>query len=370
MSPTMTILLVGTVVASSCALIGSFMILRRLALLGDAISHAVLPGIVIAFLLTGDRAPIPMILGAGALGLLTVFLVEMFQRTRRLKEDASIGVVFPALFSIGVILITRYANNVHLDLDCVLYGEIAYAPLDRLIVGGTDWGSKALWVNGVVMVINLLFVLLFYKELKITTFDPQLAATLGLSPLLMHYLLMGSVSVTVVGAFESVGAILVLALLVVPPSAAYLWTDRLGAMLSLSVLFGAASAWIGYYLARWWDTSIAGCIALATGLILLASLMFSTKHGLVRRWSRRREMGFAMSEQLVLLHLEPGGRPLALGSLTQRFSWPASRFARIASRLREKGWVDLNEDEIRLTALGEREMKRTGRDVLRHRQSD
>jgi manganese/zinc/iron transport system permease protein len=366
-SPTFVIIAVGSIAAASCALIGTFLVLRRMALLGDAISHAVLPGIVIAFLITGDRSPLPMVLGAGALGLLTVFLVELFHRTRRLKEDASIGVVFPALFSIGVILISRYAGQIDLDLDCVLYGEIAYAPLDILILGGRDLGPKALWINGSILLGNLIFVGLLFKELKITTFDPQLAATLGLSPILMHYLLMGSVSVTVVGAFESVGAILVLALLVVPPAAAYLWTDRLVSMLAIAVGVGVGSAFGGYYLARWWDASIAGSIALCTGLLFSLSLAFAKKHGLVYRWRVQRSLGWAMAEQLLLLHLEPGGAALPLDDLVRRFSWPRRRFERVVSRLTTKGWIERQGESLKLTALGEREMERSGQDELRHR---
>lgn len=283
MSPTLVILLVASCVAASCALIGSFLVLRKMALLGDAISHAVLPGIVIAFLLTGSRAALPMVLGAGALGVLTVLLVELFNRSRRLREDASIGVVFPALFSLGVILISRYASQVDLDLDCVLYGEIAYAPWDLLTVGGRDLGPKALWVTGGVLLLNLALVLTLWKELKISTFDSGLAFSLGFSPVALHYLLMSAVSVTVVGSFESVGAILVVAMLVVPPATAYLLTERLERMLVLAVLLGFTSALGGYALARWWDASIAGAMATVAGLQFLAALLVSPGHGLLAR---------------------------------------------------------------------------------------
>jgi len=282
MSPAHSIMLAGAFVGAACALVGSFLVLRRMALLGDAVSHAVLPGIVIAFLVTGSRSSLPMLLGAGALGLATVLLVELFNRSRRLREDASIGVVFPALFSVGVILISRYASQVDLDLDCVLYGEIAYVPLDVLVLAGKALGPKALWVNGALLLVDLLFVLLLYKELKISTFDAGLAAALGFSPALLHYLLMGAVSVTVVGAFESVGAILVVAMLVVPPAAAYLLTERLSHMLALAAALGAASAVAGYGLARWWDCSIAGAMALVTGVFFLAAFLFSASRSRMR----------------------------------------------------------------------------------------
>jgi manganese/zinc/iron transport system permease protein len=290
LNPTVVILLVGSLVAASTAILGCFLVLRKMALLGDAISHAVLPGIVLAFLLTGSRSPLPMLIGAGALGLFTVFAVELFARSRRLAEDASIGVVFPALFSIGVILISRYAGQVDLDLDCVLYGEIAYAPWDLWLVGERSLGPRALWMNGALLAGIVLFVALFWKELKLSTFDPELAATLGFSPVLLHYLLMGAVSFTVVGAFESVGAILVVALLVVPPSTAYLLTDRLGRMIAIAVACGVASTVGGYTLARSLDASIAGSMATVAGLLFALAFFFSPSHGLVPRAVRQRRL--------------------------------------------------------------------------------
>jgi len=366
-SPTLVILLVGSCVAASCALIGSFLVLRKMALLGDAISHAVLPGIVIAFLITGDRAALPMVLGAGALGVITVMLVELFNRSRRLKEDASIGVVFPALFSLGVILISRYAAQVDLDLDCVLYGEIAYAPWDTLTLGGTDLGPKALWVNGSVLLLVLLFVLIFFKELKISTFDAGLAASLGFSPVLIHYLLMSMVSVTVVGAFESVGAILVVAMLVVPPATAYLLTDRLGTMLGLAVGVGVASALGGYGLARAWDASIAGAMAMVAGLLFLAALLFSPSHGLLARLLQLWRMGRRLSGQLLLLHLRKEGEVVPVSTLERRFGWTAPRLRRVLSGLLRSGWVEREGEGLRLTPRGAEVLETTGRAQLAHK---
>ena len=367
MNPTLVVLLVGSLVAASCALVGSFLVLRRMALLGDAISHAVLPGIVLAFLFTGDRAPLAMVVGAGALGVLTVMLVEVLDRSRRLKEDASIGVVFPALFSVGVILISRYAAQVDLDLDCVLYGEIAYAPWDVLLVGGAALGPKALWVNGATLLFNALLVGLFFKELKVTTFDPELAASLGFSPLLVHYLLMSAVSVTVVGAFESVGAILVVAMLVVPPATAYLLTDRLGVMLGLAVALGVISATAGYALARWWDASIAGAMATVAGALFVAAVAASPRHGLVSKLLTQRRLGRRLAEQLLLVHLAQaeggsaghggaghgGAEPLHGGDVETRFGWSRPRLARVLARLRSAGWVESGEaGALRITAAG------------------
>jgi manganese/zinc/iron transport system permease protein len=367
MSPTLVILLVASCVAASCALIGSFLVLRKMALLGDAISHAVLPGIVIAFLLTGSRAALPMVLGAGALGVLTVLLVELFNRSQRLREDAAIGVVFPALFSLGVILISRYAAQVDLDLDCVLYGEIAYAPWDVLTLGGRNIGPKALWVTGGVLLLNLGLVLALWKELKISTFDAGLAATLGFSPVALHYLLMSAVSVTVVGSFESVGAILVVAMLVVPPATAYLLTERLERMLILSVLLGLASAVGGYGLARWLDASIAGAMATVAGLLFLTALLFSPGHGLLARLLILRRMGWRLSGQLLLLHLQKGGDMVPVSTLERRFGWSRRRLQRVLGTLRRNGLVEMEGEGLRLTENGARVLESTGRVQLAHK---
>lgn len=366
MSPTVTILVTGSLVGASCALVGSFLVLRKMALLGDAISHAVLPGIVLAFLLTGDRSALPMVLGAGALGLVTVFLVELFHRSRRLAEDASIGVVFPALFSVGVLLIARYTSQVDLDLDCVLYGEIAYVPWDLWLVGDTSLGPRALWVNGAVLVLDLAFVLLFYKELKLSTFDPALAASLGFSPVLLHYLLMGAVSVTVVGAFESVGAILVVAMLVVPPATAYLLTDQLGRMLALAVGLGVVSAVGGYAVAHALDASIAGAMAAVAGLLFGVGLAASPRHGLVARALRYRRLRSQLIRRIVLLHLREEGEPVPAGVVERRFGWPRQRLDRVVSELQGRGWLEQEPAGLRLTAAGARVAEAAGGPELAH----
>src|SRR5688572_33445172 len=211
--PEQDIQCISSVTAAACALPGVFLVLRRMALMSDAISHAILLGIVLAFFVTENIASPLLVLAAAATGVLTVSLVEILNRTRLVKEDAAIGLVFPALFSLGVILISRYAGNVHLDVDAVLLGELAFAPFERVEAFGWDWGPKGLWVMGAILIANLVLVWLFFKELKLATFDPALAAALGLAPAAIHYGLMTSVSITAVGAFDAVGSILVVALM-------------------------------------------------------------------------------------------------------------------------------------------------------------
>jgi manganese/zinc/iron transport system permease protein len=301
--PQIEIILIASVVAASCALVGTYLVLRRMSLMSDAISHAILLGIVLAFFLVESTASLPMIIAATLTGVLTVTLVEALFRTRLVKEDAAIGLVFPALFALGVILISRYASNVHLDTDAVLLGELAFAPFDRLVVAGTDLGPKSLWLTGAIGLVNLLFILVFYKELKLATFDAGLAAALGFSPVVLHYALMTLVSVTAVGSFEAVGSVLVVALMITPPAAAYLLTDRLPVMLALSVVIGVASAISGYFLARFLNASIAGSMATMTGVFFTLALFLAPERGLVARWALRRRQRWQFAGEMLLVHL-------------------------------------------------------------------
>jgi len=291
---TFWILVIGSLVAASCSLVGCFLVLRRLSMLGDAISHAVLPGIVIAFMLTGSRNIVPMLIGAMAMGMLTAFLTDVLNRFGKLQSDAAMGVTFTWLFAIGVILVSKYTGTVDLDVDCVLYGEIVFAPLDTLTWGDYNLGPRALWLTGVVSVFNLIFVVLGYKQLKICSFDPALAASIGINVALWHYLLMGFVSLTTVASFESVGAILVVAMLIVPANTAYLLTDRLSHMLMISVVVGVLSALGGYALAAWVDGAIAGAMAVVSGGLYVLAALASPRHGVLPRLMRQRRQLVAL----------------------------------------------------------------------------
>jgi manganese/zinc/iron transport system permease protein len=282
----------GMLVAAACALPGTFLVLRRMSLIGDAISHAVLPGIVIAFLAGQTRHPLAMLAGAAAAGLLTVWLVEVLHRSRLVNEDTAVAVVFPTLFALGVLLIARYARYVDLDTDCVLYGAIEQVPQTYLRNDAPWLGPEAVWVLGPVLLVNLAVVVLCYKELKVTTFDPALAQTLGIPPALFHYLLMVLVAVTTVAAFQAVGAILVVAFLIIPPATAYLLTDRLSVLLPLAVLLGMAAAAAGYPVAQRLNCTTGGVMASLTGLVFLAVWLVAPRYGLLatlgRRWRQRR----------------------------------------------------------------------------------
>ncbi|MET3506383.1 metal ABC transporter permease [Halalkalibacter oceani] len=282
MTYTAWILLTASLVGLSCGLIGVFLILRKMAMMSDAISHTVLLGIVIAFLITRELQGPHMLIGAILAGLLTAFLVQWLH-SLDIELHASMGIVFTTLFSIGVILIATSAGNAHLDVKHALMGEITFVPFNMMelpIIGEIPRTTAML---ALVFLIVLFFVIVLYKEWKITSFDPALAASLGIPVLLMHYLFMSLVSITTVASFDAVGAIMVVAMLITPAASAYLWTDKLLTMLVLSSSFGVISAVVGYYLAAWIDTSISGSMAFATGLVFLISFIFSPKHGLVSK---------------------------------------------------------------------------------------
>jgi len=271
-------------VSIACALLGCYLVLRRMAMVGDAISHAVLPGIVIAFLLSGSRDSVTMLIGAGLIGIATTFLIEFLHKKARLQTDASIGVTFTWLFAVGVVLISLFAGKVDLDQDCVLYGEIAYVPLDLWITeSGTIMGPRALYVVGTILALVVVMISLGYKEFFVTTFDPAFASAIGISTTVWHYMLMGAVSATTVASFEQVGAILVVALLIAPAATAYLLTNRFGVMLVLASLTGVLSSITGYFLAVWLDSSIAGAIAVMAGVFFALALLFSPRNGVLFR---------------------------------------------------------------------------------------
>ena len=351
--------LIAALVAAACAIPGVFLVLRRMALMSDAISHSILLGIVLAFFVVESLASPLLILGAALMGVLTVWLVELTHRTRLVKEDAAIGLVFPALFSIGVILIARYAGDVHLDIDAVLLGELAFAPFRRMVIGGRDLGPQALWMMAGILALNVVFLGLFYKELKITTFDAALAASLGISPLLLHYGFMTVVSITAVGAFDAVGSLLVIALMIAPPAAAYLITDHLSRMIGLSALIGVVSAISGYWLAHLLDASIAGSMATMTGVIFGLVFLFAPERGLVALARRRATQRLEFAQRMLVIHLmNHEGKREALeenrvGHLHRHLRWSpafAERIVRTAERRELVRCVE--SEELELTERG------------------
>ncbi len=285
--------IIGALCAIACALPGCFLVLRKMSMMGDAISHAVLPGLVIAFLVTGSRTSSTMFIGAAVVGVLTAVFTQWISRFGNVDRGAAMGIVFTTLFAIGLLLIVQGANHVDLDPGCVLYGAIEMTPLDTISFGKNDVPRAAI-VIGVVALLNLIIVVAFFKEFRLSAFDPGLADTLGFSTRFLYYLLMTMVAITTVAAFEAVGSIIVIAMLIVPPATALLLTRRLVPMIVIAVFTGILAAifghmgaltvpvWLGFN-----ATTTSGMMAAAAGGLFLLAWLFSPSEGLIAKWFHR-----------------------------------------------------------------------------------
>jgi manganese/zinc/iron transport system permease protein len=443
-----TAIVLGALIALSGGMLGSFLLLRGMALTSDAISHTVLLGIVVAFMIMGAVGAIPdisspwLLIGAAAAGVSTVVLTELLNSSGLLKQDAALGLVFPLLFALAVIFISRYVEDVHIDEDAVMVGEIGiawantnshafgdyetlvidqndpqaeisrrcvncreegisprdpgavfeelctncgeYSPAEAYRAGFSDeppvlvFWPRSITVMLVLFLLTLGFVLLFFKELKLSTFDPGLARSLGFRPTLLLYVLMSLVSLVAVGAFEAVGSILVIGFFIIPAATAYLVTDHLGVMILLSGIIGSLSSAWGYQLARGrflglnldrlvpggWDTSISASIVVMMTMIFLATLMASPRYGLIsgilRRYRRRREF----NDQVILGHIyhhsgqEDQRSELEAGSLRVHVQWEQPVLDRVIQRIRSRGLVEIDEEGcFCLTEEGRKEVE-------------
>ena len=318
---TLWIALMGFLITAACGLIGNYLILRRMALVGDAISHSVLPGLAIAFLFSHSLKTVPMFIGALVAGIVTTVLIELIHKKTRVKQDAAIGITFSSLFAIGVIIISfGQTDAVHLDAECVLYGEIAFVGFELVqtelspdalsVVEKIPVLNSELFLSGnmltiappsvirmaIVTSVTLLLILIFYKELLVTSFDSGLSSSLGINSTVMHYALMGMLSVIIVSAFEAVGAILVIAMLILPGATASLLVHRLPPMFVLTLVHALLSAVGGVHLATWLDCSHAGAMVVAGSILFLAAWVFSPSQGLLQRWFGHKLEGLDQAE--------------------------------------------------------------------------
>lgn len=353
-SAQLEIQLIASLVAIACAIPGTFLVLRKMAMISDAISHSILPGIVVGFFITQDLNSPWVILLAALTGVLTVVLVEKIQQTKLVKEDTAIGLVFPALFSIGVIMIAKYANDVHLDIDAVLLGELAFSPFDRLYYDGIDLGPKSMWVIGIILLVTLTLLFTFYKELKISTFDAGLTTSLGFSPAIIHYGLMSVASVTTVGAFDAVGAILVVALMIAPAASAYLLTSNLTKMILLACFFGVFSAISGYWAANYLDASIAGSIATMLGIVFLAVYLFAPSKGLIAVLYREKQQRIEVSLITFILHLKnhKEKEERHVNHLTDHINWQKVRSKTVLNLGLKNNLFTIDDHIVSLTEKG------------------
>lgn len=365
-SPDAVIVTIGALVGIASSLLGTFLVLKRNSMLSDAISHAIVLGIVLVFLITGDSSSPFYIVGAALAGVATVALSDGLTRSGRVKNDAAIGLVFPALFALGILLTNLYAREVHIDVHAVLLGEIAFAWLDTVTVGNY-LVPRSLLVMGTITLINALFVALLYKELKFATFDEALASAFGFRPALLFYGLLTLLSVTAVGAFDAVGAILLVAFVIVPPATAYLLTDRLLTMILCGVGVAVVSSMAGYALAILWDVSIGGMMATVAGVCLLLAFVFGPRYGLVIQELRRATQRRNNVERTLLVHLynheeAASDRENTMQALSEHLRWREAQIRKVVARSLQRELVTQGPkgERLSLTEAG----RRRAREVL------
>jgi len=345
------IMAIACLTSIATSLPGVFLVLRGVALMSDAISHAILPGIVLMFFLVHSLESPLLIVGAALAGIATVLITEKIIESKRLKKDSAIGIVFPLFFSLGIILISLYARNVHLDMDMVLLGELAFAPFNRLELFGIDWGPRALWSMGIIALINTLFITTCYKELQISTFDPELSRMLPFNPAYLYYALMTLTSITAVGAFNVVGSIVVVALMITPPATAYLLTNHLHVMIYASILLGIASSIGGYWMSHLLNVSIAGAIATMSGILFLCALLCAPQKGLIASYFSNRRNKRALANKLVKEYLQAYPNHCApLNVLSSDLGWTPAYLTHLATENDDYGLI-MHNDESYLMLL-------------------
>ncbi len=371
----------ATLAAATCGLLGNFLLLRRLSLMGDAISHSVLPGLVIAFLITATRSPLAMFAGAAIAGLATVMLVEVVRRYGRVDPGAAMGVVFSLFFALGVLLIEQAsARQIDLDPDCVLHGQLetlvwygAPASWSEIFAWPTLAAAPAtIWTLVAVSVVSVATVVLLFKELRLAAFDPALATAQGFSAGVLHAIVMTLVAAATVASFEAVGSILVVAMLVCPAATARLLTDRLSTQIWLSVLIAIATAWLGYVAATavpaafgFDSVNAAGSMATVAGVLLATAAIAGPEHGVLARVLRRRRFARTVACEDLLAALyrarETGREEVAMASVATIVGRDAADAVRDAT---QRGWIDRRDERLRLT---ERGLAESAALVRRHR---
>lgn len=357
-SPEAMILLTGLLLSAAAALPGCFLVLRGNALLTDAISHAVVFGIALTWLVTGLVAGPVQVIGAAAAGLLTVLAIEALARSGRVRQDAAMGLVFPTLFAAGVLVINLYAREIHLDTDTVLLGEIAFVWLDTTPVLGVEV-PQAVLALAACAGLNAAYVLAFWKELKLATFDADFAALQGLRPGAVFTGLLALTAATAVAALDAVGAILFVAFVIVPPASAYLLTHRLSRMAALAVGFGMAASALGQGMAFALDVSIGGSMALMTAVLFVVVLVAAPEQGVLATFARRREGRLAFATRTMVSHLlaHQGGPRMeeenAAAALEDHLRWPRREVDQVIIRGLDQGLIRRDGGMLALTPLGE-----------------
>jgi len=335
-------LVASVMVGISCGLIGTYIMLRRLSLIGDALAHAVLPGVVIGFMIAGKN-PISLFVGALAAGILTSILISYVERNSKIKEDTSIGIIFTGAFALGILLVSQL-KQVHIDLSSYLFGDV---------LGVSD---PDLILSSIICVFIILSVLLFYKQLLVTSFDPTMAHIIGISTAVVHYFLMTLLSMSIVAGLQSVGVILIIAMLITPPATAFLLTDKLKNLLLLSCTFGIISSVIGLYLSYHLNFASGASIVLVAAAMFGLTFLFSPKEGIVHKYFRRREnTKLNLIEDIIkLMHRNEEERveENVIQSITSKLGIPEDKINSTLSRIANMGLINLEKGNYKLTIKG------------------
>lgn len=343
-------------VAAMCALPGTLLVLRRMVMIGDAISHVLLCGIVLAYFIVRDFSSPWLMIGAALSGVATVAIVELLQKTHRVKEDAAIGLVFPALFSVGTILASLYLKNTHLDVDRVLLGNAINVTLDKVDIGIRV--PRALVTASILLTVNACLIVMLSKEVKLSIFDAGLAATLGFAPAALHYGIMTSVSLTTVVAFDAVGPVLVLAFFAIPTATARLLTDRFAVLFALSLVIGMAAAVVGSVISFRFNTTIAATAAAVLGLAFVAVFFFAPRNGVIAQARRRIVQRRSFHETMLLIHLlTHEGTSAEIdeaseASLPMHLAWTETDVTALARRSEAEGFIRSESSVWKLTETG------------------
>jgi ABC-type Mn2+/Zn2+ transport system permease subunit/Mn-dependent DtxR family transcriptional regulator len=340
-------LLASAMVGVICGVLGCFIILRRMALIGDALAHAILPGVVIGFMVAG-KGQLTLFLGAVIAGVVTALLIGFVNRHSRIKEDTAIGVVFTGAFALGILLISQL-KTVHLDLQHFLFG-------DPLGVSQAD-----IWLTAVIGMIVVGSIILFYKQLLLTSFDPVMAAAMGMATGVVHYFLMTILSMTVVASLQAVGIVLVVAMLITPGATAYLLTDRLPRMLMLAALVGVASAVFGLYLSYWMNYSSGAAMVLVATTMFGLAFLFAPQRGVVVRYLRLQRTARKNLEEdyIKVVHRLSEKMPaVTVSELARTLGLAARKADALARNLVQRGWLARSGENLTLTATGKREALR------------
>lgn len=358
MSGSVTILVVALLTSTACTLAGLFLVLRRMAMMADAISHSVLPGLILGYVLAHGPNVWFGMAGAMLSGLTTVWLVEWIKRARLVKDDTAIGLVFPTMFSVGVYVISTSFRNVHLDTDAVLYGTIELAPLDTIKWGEWNLGPQSIYVLAFAIGVTAIALWSFNKELQFSTFDAESAEVAGIHPHRLHFALMGIVAMNTVAAFSAVGAILTIALTVVPIAIAYQCTRRLVTLLWIALASSWLCSFAGFWIAYQADVSIGGTMATLLGGLFLVAIFWAPRYGLVPqiRFQKRQRMEFAVQTLVGHLinheHTDHAQEECDVKHLEGEFGWTPKWVQAVVSQARARHWVILENDGLAVTPEG------------------